>query len=40
MSEQESNSVEILPEKLYWVSSKNPPRNKANSYYFCTDNVN
>jgi cell division cycle 14 len=31
-------SVEIIPNKLYWVSDKTPPRNQANSYYFCIDN--
>ena len=31
-------SVEILPNKLYWISDKSPPRNQPNSYYFCVDN--
>ena len=32
------NSVEIIPNKLYWISDKSPPRNQPNSYYFCVDN--
>ncbi|OMJ75408.1 hypothetical protein SteCoe_25448 [Stentor coeruleus] len=30
--------VEIISNRLYWISDKNPPRNHANSYYFCIDN--
>ncbi|OMJ65716.1 hypothetical protein SteCoe_30415 [Stentor coeruleus] len=30
--------VEIISNRLYWISDKNPPRNQANSYYFCIDN--
>lgn len=33
-----SSSIEIIPNKLYWISDKSPPRNQANSYYFCIDN--
>lgn len=28
----------IIPEKLYWISDKNPPRNQSNAYFFCIDN--
>ena len=31
-------AIEIIPNKLYWISDKTPPRNQANSYYFCIDN--
>jgi cell division cycle 14 len=31
-------TAEIIPNKLYWLSDKNPPRNQPNSYYFCIDN--
>ena len=31
-------AVEIIPNKLYWISDKNPPRNQPSSYYFCVDN--
>ena len=32
-----STSIEIIPNKLHWISDKSPPRNQANSYYFCID---
>ena len=31
-------SAEIIPNKLYWLSDKSPPRNQPSSYYFCVDN--
>ena len=33
-----NNSIEIIPNKLYWISDKIPPRNQENSYYFSIDN--
>lgn len=30
--------IEIIPQKLYFVSDRSPPRNEPNSYYFCVDN--
>ncbi|CAG9320134.1 CDC14A_6 [Blepharisma stoltei] len=33
-----NNAIEIIPNKLYWISDRAPPRNQANSYYFCIDN--
>lgn len=33
-----STSVEIIPNKLYWISDRSPPRNQPNSFYFCVDN--
>lgn len=31
-------AVEIIPNKLYWIADKTPPKNQPNSYYFCVDN--
>ena len=31
-------AIEIIPNKLYWISDKSPPKNQNNSYYFCIDN--
>ncbi len=31
--------VEILKDKLYWISDTNPPKNLKNSYFFCIDKV-
>ena len=33
------NCVEILKDKLYWISDTNPPKNLKNSYFFCIDKV-
>lgn len=30
-------AVELVPEKLYWMSEKSPPRGLSNSFYFSTD---
>jgi len=40
----EAKPVEVLPsrvhiERLYWLSSKTPPRNVPNTLYFNLDNV-
>ncbi|KAM3145239.1 hypothetical protein pb186bvf_002567 [Paramecium bursaria] len=32
-----TGSVEILPNKLYWISDRQAPRNQPNAYYFCID---
>lgn len=32
-----ASSIEIIANKLYWISDKTPPRNQKNSYYFCID---
>ena len=37
MNLRENKVADIIPNRLYWVSDKFPPRNKANSYYFCVD---
>ncbi|CAG9320451.1 unnamed protein product [Blepharisma stoltei] len=34
----QSQIVEIIPSKLYWISDRAPPRNQSKSYYFCIDN--
>ena len=31
-------SVEIIKERLYWVSDKNPPKNQLNAFFFNVDN--
>ena len=31
-------AIEIIQNKLYWISDKSPPKNQTNSYYFCIDN--
>ena len=33
-----TSAVEIIPGKLFWISDKTPPKNQANSHYFCIDN--
>lgn len=30
--------AEIIPNKLYWISDRAPPKNQSNSFYFCIDN--
>ena len=39
MEEAEEPIIEIIQDKLFWLSSKQPPRNKENSSYFCIDKV-
>ena len=34
----ESKATEIIPDKLYWISDKNPPKNQSNSFFFNIDN--
>jgi len=29
--------VTILPNRLYWLTDKNPPEGIKNAFYFCTD---
>ena len=33
-----SEIVEIIPNRLFWLSGKNPPNDIKNAFYFCTDN--
>ncbi|KRX02244.1 hypothetical protein PPERSA_04866 [Pseudocohnilembus persalinus] len=35
--ESGTNTVEIIPKRLYWISDKHPPKNKPNAYFFCID---
>lgn len=32
-----ASAIEIITNKLYWISDKSPPRNQKNSYYFSID---
>jgi len=34
----QNRAVEIIQNKLYWISDRTPPRNQPSSYYFCIDN--
>jgi len=34
----ESKSVEIIKDKLYWISDKNPPKNQPSAFFFNIDN--
>jgi cell division cycle 14 len=34
----DSKSVEIIKDKLYWISDKNPPKNQPNAFFFNIDN--
>eukprot|EP00742_Colponemidia_sp_Colp-10_P000985 GILJ01001067.1.p1 GENE.GILJ01001067.1~~GILJ01001067.1.p1 ORF type:complete len:559 (-),score=93.03 GILJ01001067.1:393-2069(-) len=39
MSERElADAVEIIPDKLYWVSLRTPPRTTSTQYFFSIDN--
>lgn len=29
--------VEIIPDKLYWISDTKPPKGIPNAFYFCVD---
>lgn len=31
--------IEIIPDKLYWISDKDPPRSSSSAYYFCIDDA-
>lgn len=31
--------IEIIENRLYWVSDKIPPRNRPNSFFICIDKV-
>jgi cell division cycle 14 len=34
----ESQSIEIIPNRLYWISDRNPPKSRSHAFYFCIDN--
>ena len=31
--------IEVIPNRLYWISSPKIPKSKPNSYYICTDEI-
>jgi len=31
-------SIEIIAQRLYWISDKNPPKSRTHAFYFCIDN--
>lgn len=31
--------VEVIENRLYWISDRFPPKNKGNIHYFCIDTV-
>jgi len=33
----ESKAIEIIKDKLYWISDKNPPKNQPNAFFFNID---
>mmetsp|Transcript_26777 Transcript_26777/g.23716 ORF Transcript_26777/g.23716 Transcript_26777/m.23716 type:complete len:111 (-) Transcript_26777:1647-1979(-) len=37
-SSTESKAIEIIKDKLYWISDKNPPKNQPNAFFFNIDN--
>ena len=34
----DNKSIEIIPQRLYWISDKNPPKSRTHAFYFCIDN--
>lgn len=34
----ESQALEIIPNRLYWISDRVPPKSKSHAFYFCIDN--
>jgi cell division cycle 14 len=37
MERYTDRTVTIIPNRLYWLSDKNPPEGIKNAFYFCTD---
>ena len=33
-------SIEIIQDKLYWISSDTPPVSEIDAFYFSTDTIN
>lgn len=31
-------AIEILPDKLFWISDRSPPKSQSSAYFFCIDN--
>jgi cell division cycle 14 len=34
----DNTPVEIIPQRLYWISDKTPPKSRQHAFYFCIDN--
>ena len=34
----DNQPVEIIPQRLYWISDKTPPKSRQHAFYFCIDN--
>ena len=37
-TDSDNKSIEIIPQRLYWISDKNPPKSRTHAFYFCIDN--
>jgi len=37
-SSNENQPVEIIANRLYWISDKSPPKSRQHAFYFCIDN--
>jgi cell division cycle 14 len=33
-----NSALEIIPNRLYWISDKVPPKSRSHAFYFCIDN--
>ena len=33
-----NKAIEIIPQRLYWISDKSPPKSSTHAFYFCIDN--
>ena len=33
-----NQAIEIMSNRLYWISDKNPPKSRSHAFYFCIDN--
>jgi cell division cycle 14 len=34
----ENSAIEIIANRLYWISDRNPPKSRSHAFYFCIDN--
>ena len=37
MEKLNDKMVEVIPQKLYWISDTRPPKGIQNAFYFCVD---
>lgn len=37
MEKLKDKIVEVIPNKLYWISDNKPPKGITNAFYFCVD---